>query len=160
MTTTFATDRAGRLRAAAARVRKLAPEFGDRLTSPDPGTGERWERGQVLSHVVELLPYWAEQVRRVVSAGGGGVAFGRVKTTPSRIERIEAGRHDEPGSLLDRMEEEVERVVGVLEALTDGQLALVGHHQTLGDMTVAGIVDEFLVEHMEQHADQLAEQLG
>lgn len=152
----FAADRNARLRAAATRIRELAPTFADRLTGEDLQTGERWDRGQVLSHAVELLPYWAEQARHVVEGGGDGLAFGRVKTTPSRLARIEDGRYAEPTELLERMDAEVAAVASYLDGLTPDALALTGTHQTLGEMTVAEIVDEFLVEHLEQHATQLA----
>jgi hypothetical protein len=50
-----------RLRSAAARVRTRAEAFGERQTAADPPTGERWDRGQVLSHIAEFLPYWIEE---------------------------------------------------------------------------------------------------
>jgi len=158
VTTSFASDRIRRLQAAAARVRELAPQFGDRLTSADPTTNERWDRGQVLSHLAELFPYWVEEVQKVVAAGGQ-VPFGRVKTTPSRLERIEASRHEDPGVLLDQMDAGVARTVSLLQDLSEEDLDRVGHHQSMGDMTVSEAIDEFLVGHLEQHAEQLADAL-
>jgi hypothetical protein len=158
VTTSFATKRIPRLQAGATRVRELASQFGDRLTSPDPSTQERWDLGQVLSHLAELFPYWLEEVHKVVAAGGQ-VPFGRVKSTPSRLERIEAGRHEDPGHLLDQMDAGVTQTVSLLQGLSEEELELVGHHQSMGDMTLAQAIDEFLVGHLEQHADQLAEAL-
>jgi len=34
-------------------------------------------------------------------------------------------------------------------------MATTGHHQTLGEMTVAEMIDRFMVAHLEEHADQL-----
>ncbi|MGH9062795.1 MAG: hypothetical protein ACRDZQ_00475 [Acidimicrobiales bacterium] len=160
MTTEFASERIPRLHAAARRIRELTPRFGGHMTSPDPQTEEQWDRGQVLSHVAELLPYWVEQVEQVVAAGGGGVAFGRVKATPSRLERIEGGRRLAPASALDQMDDGVGLAVALLGRLGDEQLAMVGRHQSLGDMTMARAIDEFLIDHLESHADQMAEQLA
>ena len=154
-TSAYAEDRVRRLRAAAERIRALGPAF-DGLTAADPATGEQWDRGQVLSHVAELLPYWVGQAMHVVSSGGGGVPFGRIKSTPSRIQRIESSRHEASDALLRRMDAGVADAVSLLERLGDDELRLTGTHQTMGEMTVAELVDEFLVDHLEQHVDQLA----
>ena len=44
-----------------------------------------------------------------------------------------------------------------LVGLTDAQWAARGIHPRLGEMTVAGIVERFVVGHLEEHADQLQE---
>ncbi|HZD67015.1 MAG TPA: DinB family protein [Acidimicrobiales bacterium] len=159
MTTSFAAERIPRLRADARRVHDLAPRFAGHLTPPDARTQERWDQGQVLSHLNELFPFWVDQVDQVVAAGGG-VAFGRTKETPSRLERIEQGRGGDPDVLLRGMDAGVDQTVSLLERLTDDQLALVGHHPSLGELTMAQAIDEFLVDHLHQHADQLADGLG
>jgi hypothetical protein len=149
-----AAGRRDRLLAAAARIRAAAPLRPDEaLTDPDPDTGERWGRRQVLAHVAEMLPYWAEQAERV--AAGDRVAFGRVSSNPERIGAIERDRHQDPARLLDRVGEGVGVVLALLERLDEEALARSGRHQTLGEMTVAAIVDRFLVAHLEEHAEQL-----
>jgi len=148
-------DRAERLLAAAGRIRAAAsarPQ--DALTDPDPVSGERWDRGQVLAHVAEMLPYWARQVELIVA--GEQEAFGRVATDPGRIGAIERDRREDPERLLDRVDEGVKVVLALLERLDDQALARSGRHQSLGEMPVATIVDRFLVGHLEEHADQLA----
>jgi hypothetical protein len=149
-------DLAARLDGAAARVRaSLSARPADALTEPDPGTGERWDAGQVLAHVAEMLPYWVREAEKV-AAGPDGVAFGRVKTNPERIAAIERDRRDDPPRLLARIDEGVAAVLALLDRLDDAALARAGTHQTLGRMTVAQIVEDFLVAHLEEHADQLA----
>ncbi|HVD27200.1 MAG TPA: DinB family protein [Mycobacteriales bacterium] len=146
--------RRDRLVAAAGRIRAAAPLLPDEaLTDPDPDTGERWDRRQVLAHVAEMLPYWVEQVELV--AAGDQVPFGRVTSNPERIAAIERDRREDPSRLLDRVDEGLGVVLALLDRLDDGALARSGRHQVLGDMTVAAIVDRFLVDHLEEHADQL-----
>ena len=148
--------RAERLLAAAGRIRASASALSDgALTEPDPESGERWDRGQVLAHVAEMLPYWAEQAELIVA--GRQTEFGRVKSDPGRIGAIERDRREHPARLLARVEEGVAVVLALLERLDDRALAATGHHQTLGDMTVAELIDRFLVSHLEEHADQLAQ---
>jgi hypothetical protein len=148
-----------RLLAAAGRIRAsavLLPD--DALTDPDPDSGERWDRGQVLAHVAEMLPYWAQQAELVAS--GRQVEFGRVKSDPDRIAAIERDRREDPRRLLGRVDEGVAVVLALLERLDARALARTGHHQTVGDMTVAEIVDRFAVAHLEEHADQLDPRRG
>ncbi|HEX3200890.1 MAG TPA: hypothetical protein VHW42_02995, partial [Actinomycetes bacterium] len=77
-------DRVERLLAAAGRIRASAVALpDDTLTDPDPDSGERWDRGQVLAHVAEMLPYWAEQAELI--AAGRQDEFGRVSSDPGRI---------------------------------------------------------------------------
>ena len=148
------TGRRERLLAAAGRIRAAAPVLPDEaLTDPDPDTGERWDRRQVLAHVAEMLPYWVEQVELV--AAGDQVPFGRTRSNPERIAAIERDRREDPARLLVRVDDGLGVVLALLERLADDALARSGRHQTLGAMTVAAIVDRFLVEHLEEHADQL-----
>ncbi|HZD01291.1 MAG TPA: DinB family protein [Actinomycetes bacterium] len=152
--------RRARLVAAAERIRRTAPIVPDEAhTSPDPETGEVWDRGQVLAHVAEILPYWARQAELVVE-WGDGVPFGRVKSDPERIAVIERDRHDDPARLLERMDWELREVLVLLDRLDDEALARTGRHERLGEMRVAEIIDRFLVEHLEEHADQLEEERG
>jgi hypothetical protein len=148
------SGRRERLLAAAGRIRAAVPLVSDQaLTDPDPDTGERWDRGQVLAHVAEMLPYWVEQAELV--AAGDQATFGRVRTDPGRVGAIERDRRQDPARLLDRMDEGVGEVLALLDRLDDAALARTARHQTLGELTVAAIVDRFLVDHLEEHADQL-----
>ena len=145
-----------RLRAAAARIRADVPGFGpDRLTEPDAPSGERWDRGQVLAHVAEMLPYWIAQIELVLAAGGNRAPFGRVKSDPERIAAIEEDRGLDTEELLDRMDEGVAEAALSMRRLTPADLACTGRHSTRGVMTVAEILEEFVVAHLEEHADQL-----
>ena len=147
-------DRARRLQAAAGRIRASAVLLPDEaLTDPDPDSGERWDRGQVLAHVAEMLPYWAKQAELI--AAGRQDEFGRVSSDPDRVAAIERDRREDPGRLLGRVDEGVAVVLALVDGLDDQALARTGRHQTLGDMTVAEIVDRFAVAHLEEHADQL-----
>ncbi|HEX8132656.1 MAG TPA: DinB family protein [Actinomycetes bacterium] len=148
-------DRRDRLVAAAGRIRAAAPLLPDEaLTDPDPNTGERWDRGQVLAHVAEMLPYWAHQVE-LVAAGDQEEAFGRVASDPGRLAAIERDRREDPARLLDRIDEGLAVALALLDRLDDAALARTGRHQTLGEMTAAAVVDRFMVDHLEEHADQL-----
>ena len=151
------SDRSSRLLAAAEHIRATVPEVPDEArTSADPETGEQWDRGQVLAHVAEILPYWSEQAELVVERGGG-VPFGRVKSNPERIAAIERDRRVDTAKLLERIDQGLREVLALLGRLDEAALARTGTHERVGEMTVAAIIDRFVVEHLEEHADQLQE---
>ena len=148
-------DRSTRLLAAADRIRATVPDMpDDARTSADPETGEQWDRGQVLAHVAEILPYWCEQVELVVERGGG-VPFGRVKTDAGRIAAIERDRGLDTLELLRRMDQGVQGALALLSRLDEQALQRTGTHERIGEMTAAAIIDRFLVDHLEEHAEQL-----
>lgn len=145
-----------RLDAAVDRLSRLAErEPPIRLTEPDRGTGERWDAGQVWAHLAEILPYWMGELDRVASGyRGEAVPFGRVKSDPDRIAAIERGR-DEAPPLMERVRHAAGDLRIQLGRLGERGWRAVGVHQTLGRMDASAIVGEFLVGHLEQHADQL-----
>jgi hypothetical protein len=126
------------------------------LTDPDPGTDERWEAGQVWAHVAEFPGYWLAQAQRVVALPTyEPVPFGRVKTDAGRAEAIERDRHTDPEALLERVRTSLAAVGEAARSLPAEAWTRRGAHPTLGEMTVRRIVERFIVEHLEEHADQL-----
>jgi threonine dehydratase len=123
------------------------------LTDPDPGATERWEAGQVWAHLAEFPAYWLAQVQSVLSSPGA--QFGRVKTDANRLAAIERERRTAPGELLRRVTGDLAEVTAVLQRLTAEEWEVTGRHPTRGEMSVARMVDEFIVAHLEEHADQL-----
>ena len=140
----------GRLR----RHASSAPAPG--LTDPDPPTGEQWDAGQVWAHLGEFLPYWAAQVRVVVDPSGEEpVPFGRTKTDPGRVAAIERDRRLPAEELMGRITGQIEEVRALIAELPTEAWGRRGLHPTLGVMDLPGIFEEFLVGHLESHAEQL-----
>jgi threonine dehydratase len=129
------------------------------LTDPDPGGEERWEAGQVWAHLAEFPAFWLGQVRAVLAAADAGqeqpIRFGRTKADANRIAAIERERHTDPGELLDRVRRDLAEVREAARGLPDAAWTVRGEHPTLGEMPVSGIVERFIVGHLEEHADQL-----
>jgi hypothetical protein len=128
----------------------------DGLTDPDPTTEERWEAGQVWAHIAEFPPYWLAEAQRVASLPTNEpVPFGRVKTDAGRLASIERERHTEPAALLERVRSSLAEVTDATRAFTPEEWSRRGLHPTRGEMTVQSIVERFIVDHLEEHADQL-----
>jgi hypothetical protein len=128
------------------------------LTAPDPSSGERWDSGQVWAHCAEFVPYWIEQARAVIAAyQGEPVPFGRTKLDEGRITAIERDRRQPTGVLWSETHSGIERLRQMLAGMDGTAWGARGLHPTLGVMSMERIVEEFLVGHLEQHADQLDE---
>lgn len=128
------------------------------LTGPDPGSGERWEAGQVWAHLAEFVPYWIDQAQRVVDGYvDQPIPFGRTKTDQGRIAAIERDQDQPVAVLWSETHSHVEQLRRFVHGLGDAAWAVRGVHPTRGVMGLEHILDEFLVGHLEEHADQLDE---
>jgi hypothetical protein len=126
------------------------------LADPDPGAEERWEAGQIWAHLAEFPAYWLAQARRVIAEPTNPpVPFGRVKTDAGRIAAIERDRHTDPQALLARVRADLAEVGDAARSWDAATWRRVGTHPKRGEMTIAGIVETFIVDHLEEHADQL-----
>lgn len=126
------------------------------LSDPDPGGEERWEAGQVWAHLAEFPHYWLSQAQRVIARPTTEpVPFGRVKTDAGRLEAIERERHTDPAALMDRVRTQLAEVTDAARSWTPEEWARRGAHPVRGEMTVERIVAVFIVDHLEEHADQL-----
>ena len=126
------------------------------LTDADAATGERWDRGQAWAHLAEFVPYWMLQADTVIAGRSDeAVPFGRVKTDPERVAAIARDRNAGVDVLWERCSRELTALDDWLALLPDEAWERRGLHQTLGEMDLARIVEEFLVGHLEEHAQQL-----
>jgi hypothetical protein len=127
------------------------------LTGADPTSGERWDRGQVWAHLSEFIPYWIAQAGPVLrgQVSGEPVPFGRTKGDPERIGAIERDRREPVSTLWADTWADIGRLRAFLGGIEPDQWEIRGLHPTLGPMTVDELVEQFLVGHLEQHANQL-----
>jgi DinB superfamily len=150
----------GRLDAVKARLDRLVAEPTPGLTDPDEGTGERWEAGQVWAHIAEFVPYWLGELDRVVTGAKAPgdpdpVRYGRTKTDPGRIAGIERHRRTDPRALLARATADIARIREFISGLAPEAWGYIGLHPTRGEVPVSRIVQGSVVDHLEEHADQL-----
>lgn len=131
----------------------LAVAFG---TEPEAS----WGPPEVLAHVAEMLPFWLGEIERVIDGPTEPVPFGRVATDQLRIGMIERDRTLPPRELFARLRSGVDRYVERVPELSAADLGRRGLHATRGELTVEGILERFVVGHLEEHAVQLDEVLG
>ena len=119
-----------------------------------------WGPKEVLAHVAEMAPYWLGQAEAIMASPTESPPFGRVATDPARIERIGNDRTLPAGELFDRIDLALADVAARLRRLDSTEVALVGVHVRLGEMTVGAIFERFVVAHVEDHVRQLNEVLA
>ncbi|HEY7564268.1 MAG TPA: hypothetical protein VIA81_05025 [Acidimicrobiia bacterium] len=126
------------------------------LTTADPDTGEQWEAGQVWGHLAEFIQFWIEQAGDVIDEfQGEPVPFGRTRTDTSRLAGIEQGRHTALTLMWQEVQSDLADLREFLQALPEGWDQAVGQHPRLGQVETSRIIEEFLVGHLEEHAEQL-----
>jgi hypothetical protein len=126
------------------------------LTHPDEPSGERWDTGQVWAHLAEFVPYWTAQLRSLlVRYRGEPLPFGRIKTDPDRIAAIERDRDAAIPELMERARRAIGDLRAWLPAIEGADWRARGIIPNGRTVETIEIVDEFLVGHLEEHADQL-----
>jgi hypothetical protein len=119
------------------------------------GPEAEWGPPEILAHVTEMLPYWLGEIERVVAGSPEPVPFGRVSTDQLRSLTIERDRSLPTRELLARIDSGVARYARRLPDLSAADWARRGLHSRLGEMTVEGMLERFVVSHVEEHAAAL-----
>ena len=125
----------------------LAETFG---VEPEASWGPR----EVLAHVAEMLPFWLGELDRIL-LGHGIVPFGRNQDDQMRIGLIERERTLPVPVLFSRIDVGLRDWELRLATLSPADLARVGLHARLGELTVADIPERFCLGHAEEHVRQL-----
>ncbi len=131
----------------------LAEDFG-------PGPEASWGPGEILAHVAEMLPYWLGQVDVVSAAEVQPAPFGRTADDPRRLGAIERDRLLRVGELIDRIETGASEYQRRLDGLDDRDLATIGVHPRVGEMSIGDILERFAAAHAEDHVLQIRDVVG
>jgi len=110
---------------------------------------------QTLGHVTEMIPYWLSHCRTLIAATGAPPEFGRTPGSPERLAGVAHGAAAEPHALLDQLRHEVRAAAGAIRGLSAAELAKRGRTRERGEMTVADVVESFIVRHAEDHLGQV-----
>jgi uncharacterized damage-inducible protein DinB len=122
-----------------------------------PPAENEWSVMQSLAHIVEIMPYWANEVEKL--AGQPGQKFGRVMTDEARLRAIDDHAGDELHQAEAALPGSYARLKGVLDNLTDADLAKSGVHSKYGEKPLEWFIREFVTYHLKNHLTQLHETL-
>jgi hypothetical protein len=115
---------------------------------------EEWSAMQTLGHMTEMIPYWLAHCRTLIAATGAPPEFGRTHGSPERLAGVAQGASSRPDVLLARLQGEVRSAAAAIRKLSPAERAKRGVRIGGGEMTVADVVEKFIVGHAEEHLGQ------
>lgn len=128
------------------------PEVAQRLRLA-PGDSD-WSASQILGHMIEMIPYWLGHCRGLIAATEPP-NFGRALDAPERLAGVNRGAIGNADELLRLLNDEVQAAVKTIRQMSMVERSKKGIHIRRGEMTVADIVELFIVAHAEDHLVQV-----
>ena len=113
-----------------------------------------WTIMEGLAHIVEFMPYWADEIEKLVAAPGQN--FGRTMQDAGRLQAIDEHGSDDLEQIRAALPGSYARLAQVLGELKDNNLELTGHHSRFGDQTLAWFIEDFVTHHLTSHLEQLS----
>jgi len=112
-----------------------------------------WTIMESLAHIVEFMPYWADEIEKLVAAPGQN--FGRTMQHAGRLQAISEHGSDNLEQIRAALPGNYTRLEQVLSTLKDDDLALTGHHSRFGDQTLEWYIEDFVTHHLSSHLEQM-----
>ena len=147
--------------AQAQRLESVGGRLTDLLRQPavaqrlHAGQGnEVWSAMQTVGHMTEMIPYWLHHCQTLMAAADPP-QFGRTLDAPERLAGVERGATDDPNQLLRQLNDEIKSAANIIRNMSATDCAKKGIHIRRGEMTVADVVEVFIVSHAEDHLEQV-----
>jgi uncharacterized damage-inducible protein DinB len=119
-----------------------------------------WSAMQILGHMLEMIPYWLHYCQQIIAATADDqVKFGRGEDAPERLEGVESVANKSPQEVLPLLKKEITAATQMIRAMSPAERAKTGVHIRRGEITVADIVENFVVAHAEAHLGQIDQAL-
>ena len=118
-------------------------------------TENEWTVMESLAHIVEFMPYWADEVTKLVAQPGQN--FGRTQQHEGRLAALREHGHDTLAQARAALPGSYAHLDEVLSHLQDSDLELTGHHVKFGERTLAWFIEEFITKHLHDHVVQMRE---
>lgn len=117
---------------------------------------EEWSIIQIVSHLNEAIPYWLNEIERVVTKPGS--KWGRGLADENRLAAVANPDQLEFKEEMKKLKEIQQSVSDCLNGLSETQLNEINPHRNFekfGYKSVSFIIDHFLVEHVSNHSIQI-----
>jgi uncharacterized damage-inducible protein DinB len=112
-----------------------------------------WTIMENLAHIVEFMPYWGDQIAKLVVQPGQN--FGRVQQDERRLSEIRSHAHDSLAQIEALLPESYASLKQVLTNLRDSDLELTGVHSRYGEKTLEWFMQDFVTGHLRAHLAQI-----
>jgi hypothetical protein len=110
---------------------------------------------QTLGHMTEMIPYWLNHCRVLLAATGDSPRFGRTPGSPERLAGVARGATARPDVLLTQLEGAVRSATTAIRKLSVEERGKRGVNSERGELTVAEVIESFIVGHAEEHLAQV-----
>jgi hypothetical protein len=129
------------------------PDVVQRLRKP--ASEAEWSAMQILGHMIEMIPYWLTHCRVLIATSGEPPQFGRSLDAPERLEGVERGAVGDSNEMMQLLWEEMRAAMSAIRSMSPAERNKKGVHVRRGEMTVADIIEVFIVSHVEDHLAQV-----
>ena len=119
-----------------------------------PG-GDEWTIMENLAHIVEFMPYWANEIAALVAQPGK--SFGRAQQHEGRLNAIREHSHDSLDQIRAALPASYARLDEVLASLKDSDLEITGMHVRFGEKSLGWFIEEFVTGHLRAHLEQMGQ---
>jgi hypothetical protein len=102
-----------------------------------------------------MIPYWLENCRRIIAARGTPLPFGRSHEAEERLAGVERGAKGDVDELLRLVDREIQTAVQTIRGMSPAERERQGVHIRYGAMSVAQVIERFIVAHAEEHLEQV-----
>jgi uncharacterized damage-inducible protein DinB len=155
----MSADQVTDLQAALEELRRLSGELRQTLANIprgilwQPPVSGGWTLTEDLAHVAEMLAFWSDEIERIRREPG--TRFGRIASNPERLRFIEEHAQDTPEQISALLEQGQAKAITMLERLQPADLEKIGQHVKFGPQTIGRAIQEWLLDHLEEHGHQL-----
>lgn len=118
-------------------------------------TENEWTIMENLAHIVEFMPYWGDEVAKLVAHPGQN--FGRTMQHEGRQAALREHGHDTLAQIRAALPHSYAHLDEILSRLQDSDLELTGQHVKFGERTLAWFMHDFITEHLHNHVVQIKE---
>ncbi|MCM3653413.1 DinB family protein [Metabacillus litoralis] len=140
---------------------EIAKGLSDDILRFNP-TEEEWSVMQILTHIVEAVPYWLDEIEQLLKTPGK--EWGRGLQHEGRLAAVSKSKVDSTSlsDVLKQLEELKPQVEEVLNKLDEEKLAMEApsRNPRFGTKPISFIVDHLLVEHAHKHLGQIERNLS
>lgn len=112
-----------------------------------------WSIMQNLAHIVEIMPYWANEIEKLVANPGQN--FGRTQQHEGRLKAIDEHGRDSLEQISALLPGSYARLQEVLGNLKDSDLELTGVHTRFGEKSLDWFIEDFVTGHLIAHLEQI-----
>ena len=134
-------------------IEAQSPEAFQRRPAP-----EEWTAAELTGHVAEFPATFSEQARRV--AESPGLQLGRSLDDPGRLAAVAKLAGAGPAEAAAMVRSGVQQAASTLRGIPAAGWEAKGQHRSLGEMSVAEVVERFIVCHLREHLRQARATVG